>query len=65
VYFYLDRVYDWQPIVPLAAGVTIGAHWADEEAKANEVVYNAKEELYANTRRYQQCVAEAVVRQQA
>lgn len=47
VYFYLDKVYGISLSVPLGAGVMIGQRWADKEAKAGEVVYNAPKEMYS------------------
>ncbi len=45
-YRILRKLYAIDLTVPLGAGVMVGSHWADAEAKASEVVYEAPEELY-------------------
>jgi DNA polymerase I-like protein with 3'-5' exonuclease and polymerase domains len=45
-YSYIYRVYGIKLIVPLAAGVATGTHWGNSEAKENEAVYTATEDLY-------------------
>lgn len=49
-YWYLKEVYDVELAVPLGAGVALGQHWADEEAKESEVTYNADESLYVQAK---------------
>jgi DNA polymerase I-like protein with 3'-5' exonuclease and polymerase domains len=46
-YWYLKKVYGVDFSVPLGAGVALGHHWSDEEAKKSEVKYNAPRALYA------------------
>jgi DNA polymerase-1 len=45
-YDLLEKLYKVRLTVPLGAGVMIGSHWANKEAKAGEVVYEAPPELY-------------------
>ena len=46
VYTYLETVYGIRLTVPLGAGVSVGTHWGDEEAKNNETTYTAQEGTY-------------------
>lgn len=48
VYGYLRDIYGIEFSVPLAAGVSVGSHWGDEEAKEGEVTYTAEDGLYAD-----------------
>jgi DNA polymerase I-like protein with 3'-5' exonuclease and polymerase domains len=45
-YMLLDELYNVELTVPLGAGVMIGSHWSNAEAKANETVYNADPKWY-------------------
>jgi len=45
-YHVVHALYDIDITVPLGTGVTVGTHWASSEAKAGEVVYEAREELW-------------------
>ena len=45
-YDILHKLYGIALTVPLGAGVMVGSHWADAEAKASEVVYESSETYY-------------------
>lgn len=45
-YNLIFKLYGVRLTVPLGAGVTVGSHWANKEAKAGEVVYTAPDELW-------------------
>jgi DNA polymerase I-like protein with 3'-5' exonuclease and polymerase domains len=45
-YDLLGKLYNIKLTVPLGAGVMIGTHWSDDDAKASEVVYDADEIFY-------------------
>jgi hypothetical protein len=45
-YNLINKLYGVKLTVPLGAGVMIGTHWANEEAKDGEVVYTARDELW-------------------
>jgi hypothetical protein len=45
-YSILRSLYGIELTVPLGAGVMVGSHWANDEAKASEVVYEAEQSLY-------------------
>ena len=45
-YSILKRLYNIDLTVPLGAGVMVGSHWANAEAKESEVVYEAEDALY-------------------
>ena len=47
-YILLEKLYNIRLTVPLGAGVTVGSHWANKEAKRNEVTYEAPESLYVD-----------------
>ena len=46
VYGYLDKIYNIELSVPLAAGVSHGERWADDMAKNNEREYTATDNLW-------------------
>lgn len=50
-YNVLRTLYKVNLTVPLGAGVMVGTHWANEEAKKGEVVYEAPLELYEEAAR--------------
>ena len=50
-YAILQRLYGISLTVPLGAGVMVGSHWANAEAKESEVVYEASESLYIEAAR--------------
>lgn len=45
-YDLIQKLYSVRLTVPLGAGVMVGSHWANKEAKAGEVVYEAPESLW-------------------
>ena len=45
-YALVQRIYGISITVPLGAGVMIGSHWANSEAKDSEVVYEADAKLW-------------------
>lgn len=45
-YQMIQKLYSVCLTVPLGAGVMLGTHWANKEAKESEVVYDAPEELW-------------------
>ena len=45
-YSLIKQLYDVDLTIPLGVGVTVGSHWANEEAKKSEVVYTARDELW-------------------
>jgi DNA polymerase I len=45
-YYLLEALYDVRLTVPLGAGVMLGTHWSDEQAKASETVYTADPMYY-------------------
>jgi len=45
-YKLIEQLYGVKLTVPLGAGVQVGTHWANAEAAASEVVYEAPEELW-------------------
>jgi DNA polymerase I-like protein with 3'-5' exonuclease and polymerase domains len=45
-YKLINSLYGVKLTVPLGAGVTLGTHWANKEAKAGEVVYTAPDDLW-------------------
>jgi DNA polymerase I-like protein with 3'-5' exonuclease and polymerase domains len=45
-YDILESLYKVELTVPLGAGVMVGTHWANKEAKDNETVYEADPDLY-------------------
>lgn len=47
-YNLINKLYGVSLTVPLGAGVMVGSHWANKEAKDGEVVYDAPEELWKN-----------------
>jgi len=40
-YSMIQKLYSVSLTVPLGAGVMVGSHWANKEAKASETVYEA------------------------
>jgi len=50
-YQFLQTLYKINLTVPLGAGVMIGSHWSNEEAKNSEVIYDAPAELYEDAAR--------------
>jgi hypothetical protein len=45
-YNIIQRLYGIAITVPLGAGVMVGSHWSNKEAKASETVYEADPHLY-------------------
>jgi DNA polymerase I-like protein with 3'-5' exonuclease and polymerase domains len=45
-YNMISQLYGVNLTVPLGAGVMVGTHWSNKEAKDSEVVYEAPEELW-------------------
>lgn len=45
-YNLISQLYGVKLTVPLGAGVMVGSHWANKEAKDGEVVYTAPDELW-------------------
>ena len=45
-YYLLETLYDVRLTVPLGAGVMLGSHWSNEDAKASETVYTADPMYY-------------------
>jgi len=45
-YMMLEKLYKLKLSVPLGAGIMVGTHWANKEAKDNETTYEADPDLY-------------------
>ncbi len=45
-YNLIKKLYSIELTVPLGAGVMVGSHWANKEAKNSETVYEADSDLY-------------------
>lgn len=56
VYDVLQVLYGISLTVPLGAGVMVGTHWANKEAKDGEVVYQAHEDLWLSAAKQENMV---------